>query len=202
MFIVLYVVPKTGEALSSISSTVWLIVKIVLFILLIITAWTLIARHKKRKAEKLAQEKKNKSQDHADDHTDPEVEKHTNDDHAHHGDTWYTKFAARFMTILITGLALVAIFFIIKYAFFSESPVSFDDEVQVTAKVSSWSKKILIESDETIHFEGYGHKYALKDDQGNVYNVGPDAGTVHIPNTGYLKVKSRESESFPVRFFY
>jgi hypothetical protein len=72
-------------------TTWWFWTLVVLFILsTTFLIWNFVS--KKKKQEKLKKDKE-KNRNHDDNHTDPEVEKHTNDDHAHHGDTWSSKIA-------------------------------------------------------------------------------------------------------------
>lgn len=97
-------------------TTWWFWTLVVLFILsTTFLIWNFVS--KKKKQEKLAQEKKKQSNNHDDDHTDPEVEKHAHDDHAHHGDSKSTKLSVWFVRLLIVAGIMIGGYIIIKYGF-------------------------------------------------------------------------------------
>lgn len=81
-----------------------------------------------------------------DHHTDPEVEKHTNDDHAHHGDTWSSKIAVRLIGLgwiiggIIAFCIVIHLFIPERYTVRANQLVSFEKKKSGLLYVTSSEK--------------------------------------------------------------
>ncbi len=174
-------------------TTWWFWTLVVLFILsTTFLIWNFVS--KKKKQEKLRKDKE-KNRNHDDNHTDPEVEKHTNDDHAHHGDTLYTTASVWIVKLFIFAVVVTVSYFGIKYIFFNN---------YVTAYPGHESKRIrLVEKNLLGIQKSYYVKIVLDENQRvqvKCYNTGND-GT-NIATYSQEIVYGHEYPPFPSALYY